>query len=55
MAGRGALVKMSSRSGALLDEFEAAGLLLRGVAVVRATCDEYARRFRALVRDEWAL
>ena len=43
-----------AQAEALLDEFERDikdGFLLKSLAVVRATCDEYARRFRALVRD----
>lgn len=41
-----------AQAEALLDEFERDikdGFLLKSLAVVRATCAEYARRFRALV------
>ena len=40
-----------AQAEALLDEFERDikdGFLLKSLAVVRATCAEYARRFRAL-------
>ena len=44
-----------AQAEALLDEFERDikdGFLLKNLSVVRSTCEEYARRFRALVRDE---
>jgi hypothetical protein len=40
-----------ARSSALLDEFERDirdGFLLKSMAVVKATCHEYVRRFREL-------
>ena len=44
-----------ARAEALLDEFERDikdGFMLKSLTVVRATCAEYARRFRALVSDQ---
>jgi hypothetical protein len=44
-----------ARAEALLDEFERDikdGFLLRSITVVRATCEEYGRRFRALVPEK---
>jgi hypothetical protein len=44
-----------ARAEALLDEFERDikdGFLLKSIAVVRATCEEYGRRFRALVSEK---
>jgi hypothetical protein len=44
-----------ARAEALLDEFERDikdGFVLKSIAVVRATCEEYGRRFRALVSEQ---
>jgi hypothetical protein len=44
-----------ARAKALLDEFERDikdGFLLKSMPVVRATCQEYGRRFRALIGDK---
>jgi hypothetical protein len=44
-----------ARAEALLDEFERDirdGFLLKSIAVVKATCEEYGRRFQALVADK---
>jgi hypothetical protein len=43
-----------ARAEALLDEFERDikdGFLLKSITVVSATCEEYRRRFRALVSE----
>ncbi len=43
-----------ARAEALLDEFERDirdGFLLRSITVVSATCEEYGRRFRALLQE----
>jgi hypothetical protein len=44
-----------ARAEALLDEFERdirGGFRLRSITVVSATCEEYGRRFRALLSEE---
>jgi len=44
-----------ARAEALLDEFERDikdGILLKSITVVSATCEEYGRRFRALVSEK---
>jgi hypothetical protein len=43
------------RAGPLLNEFERDiqdGILLKSLVVVRATCEEYGRRFRALIVEK---
>jgi len=44
-----------ARAEALLDEFERDirdGFMLRSITVVGATCEEYGRRFRALLSEK---
>jgi hypothetical protein len=44
-----------ARAEALLDEFERDiknGFLLRSITVVNATCEQYGRRFRALLPEK---
>jgi hypothetical protein len=46
---------IAARAEALRDEFERDikdGFLLKSITVVRATCEEYGRRFRALVPEK---